>query len=69
MKTYSVPVTFSFSGVFLIRASSLTEAKELIDLHCGLVLGGDIHSTLDDESVEWDFPRHPNKKIGHRSVS
>jgi hypothetical protein len=69
MKTYSVPVTFSFSGVFLIRASSMTDAKELVDQHCGLVLGGGIHSTLDDEDVEWDFCCHPDKKIGQCRVS
>jgi len=69
MKTFSVPVTFSFSGVFLIRASSMTEAKEYVDHHCGLVLGGDIHSTLDDEDVEWDFPCHPDKRIGPDRVS
>ena len=47
----------------------MTEAKEYVDHHCGLVLGGDIHSTLDDEDVEWDFPCHPEKRIGQGRVS
>jgi hypothetical protein len=49
MKTYTVPVTYLFSGVFFIKASSEKEAREKTDHHCGLVIGGDIHSTLNDE--------------------
>jgi hypothetical protein len=64
MKTYTVPVTYSFSGMFFIQASSAKEAREYADHHCGLVMGGHIESTLDDNDVDWDFPCHPDKKIG-----
>ena len=64
MKTYVVPVTYSFSGVFFIKASSKKEARGKADHHCGLVVGGDIHLTLNDEDVDWDFHCHPDKKIG-----
>jgi hypothetical protein len=50
--------------MFFIQASSAKEAREYADHHCGLVLGGHIESTLDDNDVDWDFPCHPDKKIG-----
>lgn len=62
--TYVVPVTFEFKGEFYITASSENEARELVEKHCGLVLGGNIHSSLNDEDVVWDFPLHPEKKVG-----
>ena len=62
--TYVVPVTFSFKGEFYITASSEKEAREHAEKNCGLVLGGNIHSSLNDDDVVWDFPTHPEKKIG-----
>lgn len=64
MKTYKVPVTFTFKGVFEIKADNIPDAREQIEKHVGLVLGGDIHHTLDDEDIEWEFGVHPDKKIG-----
>lgn len=64
MKTYKVPVTFSFSGTFFITASSSNNAREKAEQHCGLVMGGGIHSSLPIEDVDWDFPFHPEKKTG-----
>ena len=31
---------------------------------CGLVMGGDIHTDLDDDEVDWDFDTHPYKETG-----
>ena len=62
-KIYDVPVQFVFEGVFKIKANSLEQAKEYTEKHCGLVLGGDIHSTLPDDEVDWEFPCHPDKNI------
>jgi hypothetical protein len=64
MKTYKIPVTYLFSGVFFIAASSEEEAREKAENHCGLVIGGDIHSTLNNEDVQWDFYCHPETRIG-----
>lgn len=63
MKTYSVETTFTFRGTFDVKAKSKLEAIEMIEKHCGLVIGGDIHSSLPDEDVTWDFPTHPEKKV------
>lgn len=64
MKIYKVPVTFTFKGVFEIKAEDAVEAREDIEKHVGLVLGGDIHHTLMDEDIDWEFSVHPDKKIG-----
>lgn len=63
-KTYSVPTKFIFSGVFYIKADTPAQAREFVEKHCGLVIGGDIHSTLPDDMVEWNFIVHPEKVIG-----
>jgi hypothetical protein len=53
-----------FSGEFFVKAESKAEAKEYVEKHCGLVIGGDIHSSLSDEDVDWDFPVYPDKAVG-----
>lgn len=63
-KTFKVPVKYTFSGFYEIKAESAEQAKELAQKHCGLVIGGDIHTTLDDEDVNWEFSAHPDTTIG-----
>jgi hypothetical protein len=63
MNEYSVKVTFSFEGVFLIKAKNLQHAMEMIHDDVGLTLGGDIHTTLDEETIDWKFPVHAKKSI------
>jgi hypothetical protein len=60
-KRYTVKTRFVFEGYFFINTMSKAQAKEYIEKHCGLVIGGDIHSTLPDDVVDWDFPVHPEK--------
>jgi hypothetical protein len=62
-REYAVKISFVFSGVFYVKAESRAEAKEYVEKHCGLVMGGDIHSTLPGEDVDWHFPVHPDKVI------
>jgi len=62
-KEFEVEVSFVFKGKFLIKAESQEQANEYAEKHCGLVLGRDIHSSLPDEDVNWDFPTHPDKII------
>ena len=63
-KEYTVPMTFVFKGEFYIKAKSQEQANEYAEKHCGLVLGGDIHSSLPDEDVNWNFSCHPDKILG-----
>ena len=64
-KEFVVKTKFVFKGTFTIKASDYGEACELVKKHCGLVLGGDIHTTLsDDECVDWDFDVHSDKIVG-----
>ena len=67
-RIYTVPVRFVFRGEFKIQAASKAQAEEYAEKHCGLVLGGDIHSSLPDEMVNWDFPIHPEKIVRHGEV-
>jgi len=65
MATYKVPVSYTFKGHFVINAENKAQAEEWAEKHCGLVIGGNIHTSLsDDEVPDWDFPVHPEKKIG-----
>ena len=63
MKTYTVSTEFIFKGKFYINAESKSQAKEFVKKHCGLVIGGNIHSSLPSEDVDWNFPTHPVKKV------
>ncbi len=62
-KIYKVSTEFVFSGVFEVKAENREQAKAYINNDCGLVLGGNIHSTLNDEQVDWDFDTHPTTII------
>jgi hypothetical protein len=61
---YAVNTRFVFGGTFYVEAESKAQAWEYVDKHCGLVLGGNIHSTLSEEDADWDFPVHPETVIG-----
>jgi hypothetical protein len=58
---YEVQTKFVFSGTFNIEAKNAAQAKEFVQKHCGLVIGGDIHTTLSEEDCDWDFDVHPDK--------
>ena len=65
MKLYKVPVKYIFEGHYEILAESAEQAQEWASQHCGLVLGGNIHTSLsDDEVPDWNFGSHPEKEIG-----
>ena len=64
MARYIVNAKFIFSGIFEVEADSKDQARDIVMNDCGLVMGGDIHTTLDDEEVDWDFNIHPETKIG-----
>ena len=60
---YRVPVTYKFEGYFDIEADNEAEAVEFASKHCGLTIG-EVHSTLNDEDVDWNFPVHPEEEFG-----
>lgn len=68
MARYYVKTKFVFSGVFEVEAFNREEAKELILKECGLVMGGDIHTTLPDGEVRRNFDTHPEKQIGKITI-
>ena len=62
-KVYRVQTQYIFEGVFDVVAESKEDAREKVIQNCGLVMGGNIHSTLPDEEVNWAFDINPDKKI------
>lgn len=65
---YAVSTKFVFSGTFRINAESQEQAEEYVQRHCGLVLGGEIYSSLPGDEVDWEFNVHPEKIVGHGKV-
>lgn len=63
MKQYEVKTRFVFEGIFRVNAENREEARKDIEENCGLVMGGSIHTTLNDEDIDWNFDTHPEKKI------
>lgn len=69
MKKYRVYTEYTFAGYYDIIAESKDEARRMVTEHCGLVMGGNIHTTLDDEEViNWDFDTHPETHIKEVAV-
>ena len=59
---FLVYTEYVFDGVFDVVAESKEEARQKVLQNCGLVMGGNIHSTLPDEEVSWAFSTHPKVK-------
>jgi len=62
-RIYRIRTQYIFEGVFEVSAESREDARQKVLQDCGLVMGGNIHSTLLDEEVNWAFDIHP-KWIG-----
>ena len=64
MAKYDVKVRYAFEGTYTVAAEDRDEAKRMVNDDCGLVLGGNIHTTRDDDEVlDWDFGIHPDMQI------
>ena len=63
MKKIEVKVRYLFEGTYTVAADDRDEARTMVIRDCGLVLGGNIHTTLDDDEVDWDFDVHPDMQI------
>ena len=62
-KVYRVQTQYIFEGVFDVVAESKEDARQKVIQNCGMVMGGNVHSTLPDGEVNWAFDIHPDKKI------
>ena len=51
MAKYEVRVRYAFEGTYMVAAGNREEAKRMVEEDCGLVLGGNIHTTRDDDEV------------------
>ena len=64
MKKYDVKVRYAFEGTYNVVAEDRDEAERTVRENCGLVLGGNIHTTCDDDEVtDWNFSCHPDMQI------
>ena len=63
MKKIEVKVGYLFEGTYTVAADDRNEARTMVTRDCGLVLGGNIHTTLDDDEVDWEFDVHPDMQI------
>jgi len=63
MKKFTVNVQYVFKGKYIVKADSKEEAHSIVKNDCGLVLGGNIHTVLNDDKVDWDFDTHPEEII------
>ena len=63
MKKIEVKVRYLFEGTYTVAADDRNEARTMVTRDCGLVLGGNIHTTLDEDEVDWKFDVHPDMQI------
>ena len=60
---YVIDVEFVTKGKFTVEADSEQEARDSIKNDVGLCLGGNIHTNMNDEDIDWDFETHFDKRI------
>lgn len=63
MARFKARVQFVFEGEIEIIADNKELAKEYIQKHTGLCLGGNIHTTMPDDEIDWNFSHHAEKVI------
>lgn len=62
-KKFKVHVQYTFSGYYVVKADSRDEAEEIALRDCGMVMGGSVNSSNDEEVIEWDFDMHPEATV------
>ncbi|MDY3103615.1 MAG: hypothetical protein SOW45_02705 [Prevotella sp.] len=67
-KVYRVRTQYIFDGVFEVVANSREDARQKVLQDCGLVMGGNIHSLLPDDDINWAFSTHPDVRMGRITV-
>ena len=66
-KVYRVRTRYICEGVFEVVAESRKEARQKVIRDCGMVMGGNVYSTLPDEEINWAFSSHP--KVRTRRIT
>ena len=59
---------YIFERVFEVVAKSREKARQKVIQNYGLVMGGNIHSTLPDEEINWVFSTHPEIRMGRITI-
>ena len=67
-RVYRVRTQYIFDGVFDVVAESKEDARQKVIQNCGMVMGGNIHSTLPDNEINWAFSTHPEVRMGRITV-
>jgi hypothetical protein len=67
-RVYRVRTRYIFEGVFEVVAESRAEARQKVIQDCGTVMGGNVHSTLPDEEINWAFSTQPEVRTGQITV-
>lgn len=60
---YKFPVKLTFDGFVEVNAENEALAREYVEKHFGCA-GINLQTTIED--LDWDFPVHPEKKIGEK---
>ncbi len=63
MNKYKVKVRYTFDGWYEITADNEQRAREIAEQDCGLVIGGNIHTSNPMHVKDWDFDTHPETWI------
>lgn len=64
MTKYNVQVRYIFEGTYTVATEDREEAERMVSEDCGLVLGGNIHTTRDDDEVtDWNSDCHPDLQV------
>lgn len=67
-RVYRVRTRYIFEGVFEVVAESREEARQKVIHDCGMVMDGNVHSTLPDEEINWAFSTHPEVRTGRITI-
>ena len=67
-RIYRLRTQYVFEGVFEVVAESREDARQKVIQDCGMVMDGNVHSTLPDEEINWAFSTHPDVRTGRITV-
>lgn len=67
-EVYRVRTQYIFDGVFDVVAESKEEVRQKVIQNCGMVMGGNVHSTLPDEEINWAFSTHSEVRTGQITI-
>ena len=67
-RVYRVRTQYIFEGVFEVVNENREDAWQKVIQDCGIVMGGNVPSTLPDEEINWAFSTHPEVRKGQITV-